>query len=92
VEKRIASPSPEGREKIAFPHDPEHPPSPYLDAIPHPEPGPHFPVPFPLKRGGRQVRPDQFQELVIREDGLGPPFAGRRHPDRKFGSLAVSII
>ncbi len=29
-----------------------------------------------LKRGGGEVRPDQFQEFGVREGGLGTPFAG----------------
>ena len=81
-----------GREEIVLPHEPEHPAAAHLDAVPHPEAGPHLAVPLTLKRRGVQVRLDQLQELVIREGGLGPRFAGRRHPDLKFGSLAVSII
>jgi hypothetical protein len=55
-----------GRKKIVLPHEAEYPAASYFDPIPHSEPGPHLPVPLPLKRRGVQVRPDQFQKFGVR--------------------------
>jgi hypothetical protein len=62
---------------VVLPHEPEHPAATHLDPVPHPKPGPHLAVPLALKRRGVQVRPDQFQELVVSKCGLRPPFARR---------------
>jgi len=66
VEMGVTAPDPMGRKQLVFPHEPQHPPPAHLDAVPHPEPGPDLAVPLALKWGGRQVRPDQFQELGVR--------------------------
>lgn len=54
-----------GRQKVVLPHETEHPAAAHLDAIPNPEPGPHLAVPPALKQRSVQIRPDQYQDLVI---------------------------
>jgi hypothetical protein len=72
----MAAVGPIGGEQVVLPYEPQYPPPTQLDAVPHPQPGPPLPVPFALKGRGHQVRPDLFQELGVREGGLGSAFAG----------------
>lgn len=76
VETGVTAPAPIGGEQVVFPHEPQHPSAAYLDTVPHPQPGPHLPMPLALKRQGVQVHPDQFQECGVRERGFGSAFAG----------------